>query len=196
MTAGFSDLSGDNAAFSSSPRAPPSSSTMLTVWQWWCFVNWFANACISAVLLWLQDFSHTERSSFNFFVVLLSSLASLPAEWSLSLVSTSLARNRRQLGTIPRKTSTASASPLITCHTRTLLYSYIDIYSYITTTTCAPPCEIYLLTFVAPRERGAASLTLWLLPLQHSGARTLSLHQIRSTCFSSTTGNRLPFDGL
>ena len=54
------------------------------------------------------------------------------------------------------------------------------------------------LTFVAPRERGAASLTLWLLPLSDSGARTLSLHQIRSTCFSSTTGNRVPFttDGL
>ena len=192
MTAGFSDLSGDNAAFSSSPRAPPSSSTMLTVWQWWCFVNWFANACISAVLLWLQDFSHTERSSFNYFVVLLRSLASLPAEWSLSLVSTSLARNRRQQDTIPRKTSTASASPLITCHTRTLLYHQQQRVllrgRFVASFT--------RLTFVAPRERGAASLTLWLVPLQHSGARTLSLHQIRSTCFSSTTGNRLPFDGL
>ena len=167
MTAGFSDLSGDNSAFCSSPRAPPSSSTMLTVWQWWCFVNWFANACISAVLLWLQDFSHTERSSFNFFVVLLSSLASLPAEWSLSLVSTSLARNRRQLDTIPRKTSTASASPLITCHTRSL-HSAIS-----PTTTCAPPCEICGFVYPShicgsPGERGgqsdplaAATLRLW-----------------------------------
>ena len=92
-------------------------------------------------------------------------------------------------GTIPRKTSTASASPLITCHTRTLLYHQQQRVllrgRFVASFT--------RLTFVAPRERGAASLTLWLLPLQHSGARTLSLHQIRSTCFSSTTGNRVPF---